>query len=77
LQKIFEKALELSHATPYATIHTLRHSYATHCLEQGQNIKHVQEALGHSSIKTTEIYLHLSSNALQQLQSPIDKLKIL
>ena len=76
LHKVVQKAVELAHANPYATIHTLRHSYATHCLEQGQNIKHVQEALGHGSIKTTEIYLHLTSDALNQLKSPLDKLKI-
>lgn len=76
LQKVFEKSLELSHANPYATIHTLRHSFATHCMDQGKNVKHLQEALGHGSLITTEIYLHLSSDALNQLKSPLDNLKI-
>jgi len=65
-----------SGANAYATLHTLRHSYATHCMEQGQSLKFVQEALGHSSIKTTEIYLHLTSDALKRIKSPINNLKL-
>lgn len=76
LQRLFEKALEKSQVNPYATIHTLRHSYATHCIEQGHHIKQVQDALGHNSIKTTEVYLHISSDALNKLKSPLDNLKI-
>lgn len=76
LQKIFESALEKSKINPYATIHTLRHSYATHCVENGHNLKSVQEALGHGSLKTTEIYLHISSQALKKLKSPLDNLDL-
>jgi len=62
--------------SPYATLHTLRHSYATHCMEQGHPLRHVQEALGHSSIKTTEIYLHITSKALDRLKSPLDNMDL-
>ncbi|MEM6319148.1 MAG: site-specific integrase [Bacteroidota bacterium] len=76
LQKVFHKAVKISKVNPYITLHTLRHSYATHCIEQGHNVKYVQEALGHSSIKTTEIYIHLSSDALRKLKSPIDNMDL-
>jgi len=51
-------------------------SNATHCVENGHNLKSVQEALGHGSLKTTEIYLHISSDALKKLKSPLDNLDI-
>ncbi len=76
LQNIFQNALQISQVNPYATIHTLRHSYATHCVENGHNLKSVQEALGHNSLKTTEVYLHISSKALAKLKSPLDNLEI-
>ncbi len=76
VQNIFKKAVKLSKVNAYATVHTLRHSYATHCVEDGHNLKAVQDALGHASPETTQIYLHLSAKTLQQLKSPIDSLKI-
>lgn len=76
VQSIFKKALKKAKINPYATVHTLRHSYATHCIENGHNLKSVQEALGHQSLKTTEVYLHISSQALHKLKSPIDKLDL-
>lgn len=51
-------------------------SNATHCVENGHNLKSVQEALGHGSLKTTEIYLHISSDALKKLKSPLNHLDI-
>ena len=75
LQKIFERALNASGANTLASLHTLRHSYATHCVENGHNLKTIQSALGHGSLKTTEIYLHLSSEALKKLKSPLDSLE--
>ncbi|MEM9889127.1 MAG: tyrosine-type recombinase/integrase [Bacteroidota bacterium] len=74
VQNIFHKALEQSKINAYATVHTLRHSYATHCVEAGYNLKFVQEALGHESLKTTERYLHIASEALRKLKSPLDNL---
>ena len=76
LQSIFQDALAISKVNSYATLHTLRHSYATHCVENGHNLKSVQEALGHYSLKTTEVYLHISSKALEKLKSPLDNLDI-
>lgn len=76
VQAIFKKALRKSRVNAYATVHTLRHSYATHCVEDGHNLKAVQDALGHASPETTQIYVHLSTKSLKQLKSPIDKLKI-
>jgi len=57
-------------------IHLLRHSYATHGLEQGTDIRYIQEILGHSSPKTTQIYTHVSRKAISNIKSPINDLII-
>lgn len=72
VQSIFSTAVEKSKINAYATVHTLRHSFATHCVENGYSIALVQKALGHNSIKTTEIYLHLSNEEIKKLKSPLD-----
>ncbi len=54
--------------------HTLRHSFATHMLENGVNIRVLQELLGHANVKATEIYTHVMSRDLRELQSPLDRL---
>ena len=58
------------------TLHTLRHSYATHLLESGTDIRYIQELLGHNSPKTTMIYTHVSSKKLSEIISPFDDLKL-
>jgi integrase/recombinase XerD len=55
-------------------IHTLRHSYATHLLESGTDLRYIQELPGHKSSKTTEIYTHVTTKDLQNIRSPFDDL---
>jgi site-specific recombinase XerD len=57
---------------PRISAHTLRHCFATHCLEQGVSIAHIQEMLGHRDIQTTAAYLHLTSKSLMGVKSPLD-----
>lgn len=74
LQKAFQDALKASGIDKPATLHWLRHSYATHLLESGTDIRYIQTLLGHKSSKTTEIYTHVSTRSIQQIRSPFDDL---
>jgi integrase/recombinase XerD len=58
------------------SLHTLRHCFATHLLENGVNLKYIQELMGHRYLKTTEIYLHVSTKDIQNIKSPFDDLKL-
>lgn len=73
---IFKKALNSTTIKKRVTLHSLRHSYATHLLESGTDIRYIQELLGHNSPKTTMIYTHVSTYNLKNIKSPFDKLKI-
>lgn len=74
VQNILRAAVEKSGVNPFATVHTLRHSFATHLLNNGISLRHIQELLGHESSKTTEIYTHLTGDQLKKVESPLDKL---
>lgn len=75
VQNIIKQAVKKS-GVHKATPHTLRHSFATHLVQNGTDIKFVKELLGHNSIKTTEIYLHVSRNNIKNINSPLEKLNL-
>jgi integrase/recombinase XerD len=75
VQAIFRRAVDRSGVNPRATVHTLRHSYATHLLEQGGSLRHIQELLGHNSSRTTERYTHVSNQEKRRVISPLDSLE--
>lgn len=73
LQKVFKNALEKAKINRPASFHSLRHSFATHLHENGTSLRLIQELLGHKSIRTTEIYTHVSvASLLRSVRSPLD-----
>lgn len=74
LQMVLKQALLKAGIEKPVTLHWLRHSYATHLMESGTDLRFIQELLGHNSSKTTEIYTHVSTKSLQQIKSPFDDL---
>lgn len=74
LQMVLKQALVKAQISKPVTLHWLRHSYATHLLESGTDLRYIQELLGHNSSKTTEIYTHVSTKSIQQIKSPFDDL---
>jgi integrase/recombinase XerD len=74
LQQVLKQSIKKAGITKPVTLHWLRHSYATHLLESGTDLRYIQELLGHSSSKTTEIYTHVSTKSIGQIKSPFDSL---
>ncbi len=74
IQSVLKIALRKARISKPVTLHWLRHSYATHLLESGTDLRYIQELLGHRSSKTTEIYTHVTEKSIQKIRSPFDDL---
>jgi integrase/recombinase XerD len=74
IQNIFQAAVKKAGITKDVSVHTLRHSFATHLLENGTDLRYIQNLLGHANSKTTEIYTHITTKGFDQIKSPLDKL---
>lgn len=72
VQQVFKQSMENAKIKKPVGIHSLRHSYATHLMEQGTDVSFIKELLGHNDIKTTLIYTHVSKKALSKVKSPLD-----
>jgi integrase/recombinase XerD len=75
IQSVLKQAIKASGIKKLVTLHWLRHSYATHLLESGTDLRYIQTLLGHKSSKTTEIYIHVSEHSIQKIRNPFDYLK--
>jgi integrase/recombinase XerD len=73
-QKVFGRAAEKAGIRKKVTVHSLRHAFATHLLEQGTDLRYIQSLLGHASSRTTEIYTHVSQQKIGQIPSPLESL---
>jgi len=74
VQRVFEQTYKNAGIKKDVTVHSLRHSFATHLLESGVDLRYIQELLGHKNSKTTEIYTHVSNKRLSRIKNPLDSL---
>ena len=75
VQRVVGAAAEAAGIGKHVTAHTLRHSFATHLLEGGTNLRVIQELLGHQSARTTQVYTHVARSTLETVRSPLDNLE--